>query len=232
MSRVTVGDNGITLKYSVSKHRGVDIGWHNKESDNKIKAHSTGKVVGLVTNYNKTDTTGSSYGNYILLEHKKGYKTRYAHLKYGSIKVKLNSVVNEGDIIATMGNTGRSSGRHLHFEVIKNGVRIDPTEYLYRDLPEQEETTGLYKILKNKYIRLTPEVKDNNKVKYDNLMYYMKEKCIKDIKGYAKLKIGSKVNITSFKKDIKGNTWGRLETINTPLYVCIYDSTGSQAIKI
>ena len=63
-------------------------------------------------------------------------------------------------------------------------------------------------------------------------MYYMKNKCSKDNSGYAKIKIGETANIIDFKKDSKGNTWGRIETINTPVWICINDSTGLQAIKI
>lgn len=231
MTRVTSGTNGITQKYS-SRHKAIDIGWHSKEADNYVLAHSDGKVIDVVRNYKKTDKTGNSYGNYILIEHNNNYRTRYAHLKYGSVKVSKGDIVAKGQKIAVIGNTGHSTGRHLHWELIKNGVRIDPTEYLTRDLPEQGFLKGTYKLIKSKYLRTSGEVKSTNKLKYNNLMYYMKQKCNKDTAGFAKIKIGETVNIIDFKKDRKGNTWGRIETVNTPVWICISDSTGLQAIKI
>lgn len=231
MTRVTTGNNGITQKYS-SRHKAIDIGWHSKESDNIVIAHSDGKVIDVVRNYKTTDSTGNSYGNYILIEHQNNYKTRYAHLKYGSVKVSKGDIVRQGQNIAVIGNTGHSTGRHLHFELIKNGVRIDPTEYLTRDLPEQTFLKGTYKLIKSKYLRTSPEVKATNKIKYNNLMFYMKQKCLKDTTGYAKIKIGETVNLIEFKKDSKGNTWGKIETLNTPVWICINDSTGLQVIKL
>ena len=75
MSRITSGNNGITKKYNKITHKGVDIGWHSNEEDNKVIAHSDGIVESVVKNYNKTDKTGSSYGNYVLIKHNEKYKT-------------------------------------------------------------------------------------------------------------------------------------------------------------
>lgn len=61
----------------------------------------------------------SSYGNYIVIRHNHCFSL-YAHLKYGSIKVKEGDIVKQGDKIAIMGNTGNSSAPHLHFEMIYN----------------------------------------------------------------------------------------------------------------
>lgn len=230
MTRITKGNNGITQKYNAVTHRGVDIGWHNFEDDNIIIAHSNGVVENLVKNYNKTDKTGSSYGNYILIKHSNGYKTRYAHLKYGSISVKVGQKIKQGQEIAVMGNTGRSSGRHLHFEVINTkGVRIDPTGYIKADLPNMNTLkTGQYKLLYEKYCRTTPEVRSDNKVLYDRIITELRAKFIKDNKGYAKYRVGAVVDVTGFKIDSKGNTWAK--TKNT--YFCIKDSSGLQAKEL
>lgn len=230
MTRVTKGNNGITQKYNSVTHRGVDIGWYNFEDDNIIIAHSDGVIENLVKNYNKTDKTGNSYGNFILIKHDNGYKTRYAHLKYGSIKVKVGQKVKLGDEIGVMGNTGRSSGRHLHFEVINTkGVRIDPTGYIKADLPNSNTLkTGKYKLLYEKYVRTTPEVRSDNKVLYSRIATDLLAKFKKDNKGYAKYRVGATVDVTGFKIDSKGNTWAK--TRNT--YFCIKDSSGIQAKEV
>ena len=64
------------------------------------------------------------YGNFIEVTHPKGIATKYAHLS--EILVKENQKLNKGDLIGTVGNTGRSSGPHLHFEILANGEPIDP----------------------------------------------------------------------------------------------------------
>ena len=162
MNRVTQGENGITVKFNILTHRGVDIGFRRSpESDNNILAHSDGVVVGIVSNYNKTDKFGNSYGNYIKIKHGNGYYTLYAHLKYGSLKVKKGSKVKKGQVIAVMGETGHCRGRHLHFEVRNTwDIRINPTPYLNADLPNNKsESIIKYQVYDNKKKKWLPNVK-------------------------------------------------------------------------
>ncbi|PWW08808.1 murein DD-endopeptidase MepM/ murein hydrolase activator NlpD [Paenibacillus cellulosilyticus] len=70
----------------------------------------------------------SGYGNCVIINHKNGYKTLYGHMK--SISVKEGEIVEKGDKIGVMGNTGHSTGTHLHFEIQKNGVVQNPLKYL------------------------------------------------------------------------------------------------------
>lgn len=134
MSRVLKnGEYRITQRYSTT-HKAVDLvkAPSNLET---IVAHSSGKVVFCQTGHkNKKGSTGNaSYGNCVRIEHGNGYSTLYAHLD--KVYVKLGDFVTEGQEIGFMGNTGNSYGAHLHFEVRKDGNKINPTSYLDSDLP-------------------------------------------------------------------------------------------------
>ena len=69
------------------------------------------------------------YGNRVVINHGYGYKTVYAHLN--SFNVKKDQVVKRGDIIGYVGNTGRSTGSHLHYEVLVNNRPTNPQQYFY-----------------------------------------------------------------------------------------------------
>lgn len=70
----------------------------------------------------------SGYGNVIEVTHGDGYVTRYAHAQ--SLVAKVGDLVNKDQLIAYMGSTGRSTGTHLHYEVLANGKQIDPATYI------------------------------------------------------------------------------------------------------
>jgi len=70
------------------------------------------------------------YGNLVEINHGDGLVTRYGHAK--SLAVKVGDVVEKGQLIAQMGSTGRSTGPHVHFEVIRNGRTEDPEKYMHR----------------------------------------------------------------------------------------------------
>lgn len=69
-----------------------------------------------------------AYGNMVEISHVGGYKTRYAHAH--ELQVKKGDLVKKGEQIATVGSTGRSTGPHLHLEVYRNGMAIDPARFL------------------------------------------------------------------------------------------------------
>lgn len=98
------------------QHKGIDIVSKNKS----ILAADTGVVTFAGDN--------GDYGKCIIIDHKNGYETLYAHLS--KISVKEGDIVEKGDKIGTMGNTGRSTGVHLHFEIIVNDVAKNPMSYL------------------------------------------------------------------------------------------------------
>ncbi len=70
------------------------------------------------------------YGNLVEVDHGDGLRTRYAHCK--TVKVKVGEVVQKGQVLALMGSTGRSTGPHVHFEVLKNGNPKNPVTYIRR----------------------------------------------------------------------------------------------------
>lgn len=94
-------------------HSGLDIG---AVTGTPIKAAMAGRVV----------TTGYSnvFGNYVVIAHHSNYRTLYAHMDV--ITAKSGSYVRTGDKIGEVGNTGQSTGSHLHFQVYKNGVTVNP----------------------------------------------------------------------------------------------------------
>lgn len=101
-----------------SFHKGIDIA---RPSNRNIIASDNGVVEKV--------SYGSGYGNYVVVNHNNGYKTLYAHLS--SVSAYVGKTVPKGAVLGTMGSTGRSTGVHLHFEVIKNGSNINPATVLY-----------------------------------------------------------------------------------------------------
>ncbi len=99
-------------------HHGVDIAG---KSGTKVLAAASG----IVTWADKK----SGYGYLIEIDHGSGYVTRYAHNK--EVTVRLGAVVKQNDVIAKMGSTGRSTGPHVHFEVLLHGKKVNPRKYLY-----------------------------------------------------------------------------------------------------
>ncbi|KAA0948826.1 M23 family metallopeptidase [Sporosarcina sp. ANT_H38] len=98
-------------------HQGIDIA---RPSSHDILAADNGVVT----------ATGwhSTYGNRVVITHNNGYETLYAHLS--SIDISMGQTVPQGTKIGVMGSTGRSTGVHLHFEVLKNGSNINPMSVL------------------------------------------------------------------------------------------------------
>lgn len=126
MSRV-LSTIRITQHYGNNGHTGVDLG---STSDKKVFANADGVVEQIQTGIpNAQGSTGlKSYGNFVLIKHPNGMKTRYAHLQ--TVGIRAGQTVKAGQQIGVQGNTGNSYGVHLHYEVYNsNGSRINPEPY-------------------------------------------------------------------------------------------------------
>ena len=84
----------------------------------------------------KVEQNHWGYGNLITVNHGYGYKTQYAHLS--KFAVKVGQKVKRGQVIGYVGNTGKSTGSHLHYEVLKNGEPTDPMHFFFNDLSPEE----------------------------------------------------------------------------------------------
>ncbi len=108
----------VITQYWHWRHFGLDI---DGVTGDPIFSADKGKVV--VSGWNN-----GGYGLQVVVDHENGYKTRYAHCS--KLLVSVGDRVEKGETVCLMGNTGRSTGSHLHFEVIVNGVRKNPLNYI------------------------------------------------------------------------------------------------------
>ena len=123
--------NRITQGYG-NGHRGIDLGWRSNENQNRVFPNCSGVVEATLDNIPNGSEAGGGWGNYVLVRHSNGYRSRYAHLRSG-LPVRVGQTVNENTQIGVIGESGRAYGRHLHFEVqtgASSNTRIDPTRYL------------------------------------------------------------------------------------------------------
>ena len=107
-------------------HTGLD---YSAPRGTPIYATGDGKVVTVRTNF-------GGYGKEVEIDHGYGFVTKYAHME--SFNVKQGQKVKRGECIGYVGNTGRSTAPHLHYEIIKDGQKINPVHYFYKDINDEE----------------------------------------------------------------------------------------------
>ena len=113
--------------YKIEKfHSGMDF-----SANLGTEAYATGD--GVVFDVERNEW---GYGNMVILDHGYGYKTRYAHLLKPA--VRKGQKVKRGQVIGYIGSTGKATGVHLHYEVLKNDDQIDPINFFYQDLTPDE----------------------------------------------------------------------------------------------
>jgi murein DD-endopeptidase MepM/ murein hydrolase activator NlpD len=84
----------------------------------------------------KAGRSDGGYGNYVVIDHGYGYETLYGHML--RVKAKRGQRVNRGEVIGYVGSTGKSTGPHCHYEIHKNGQKLDPVYFFYNDLSPQQ----------------------------------------------------------------------------------------------
>ena len=102
-------------------HHGIDI---NCNTGTEVRSPGNGKVVAVERQ--------AGFGLVVEIDHGFGYKTVFAHLSNAT--VKIGQKIKRGQVIAKSGNSGLSSGPHLHYEVHHNGISLDPTDFFFDDL--------------------------------------------------------------------------------------------------
>lgn len=100
-------------------HKGIDLSTYRQ--GDPILATADGQVVTVDFDY-------SGFGNYVIIKHKHGFYTRYAHML--TVRAQIGQRVQQGEIIGYIGNTGLSTGPHLHYEVHIGSDVVDPAQYL------------------------------------------------------------------------------------------------------
>lgn len=131
------GYRNLSLPGASTNHKAIDISGGGLDGEHNIIATSNGTVVGINTGCVAGDSgCGGSLGNYVKIQHNDGTITRYGHLY--SVSVSNGESVKQGQVIGKMGNTGNSTGVHLDFQVLVNGVPVNPLNYVSVSNPRKQ----------------------------------------------------------------------------------------------
>ena len=109
-------------------HHGIDLA-----GPTGLEVHCTGEGTVTVSHVSRF-----GYGKEVVVDHGFGFTSRYAHLE--DIHVKVGQKLKRGEVLGTLGNTGRSTGPHLHYEIRKQGHPVNPMYYFYENLSAGEYT--------------------------------------------------------------------------------------------
>ncbi|PIB39073.1 M23 family metallopeptidase [Maribacter sp. 4G9] len=106
------------------RHLGIDI---SSKKGTAIHASAAGTVIEVII-------SNDGYGNQVIIKHDYGFTTRYAHM-HSSI-VSEGEAIKKGKIIGFVGNSGKSNGHHLHYEILKYNLAIDPYPFCFLNLDQ------------------------------------------------------------------------------------------------
>lgn len=166
-------------------HRGVDI--HVEKGEPMVAAYP-GKVV--VSKYNK-----GGYGHYVVVEHEDGLQTLYGHLAERAVRV--GDIVFPGDIVGLAGNTGKSSGAHLHFEIRYKDININPATVV--NFPKWELQPDAGRLSKKKIVSAHYNIQ--NKLKKENVYVVKAGDTVKDVATYFYISEDAVRRINGLQKD-------------------------------
>lgn len=197
------GNHYITCDYGyysdgITFHKGIDIvaSSVSGKGGDYVVAFADGVVVACCNNISGTNSsTGTKgMGNYVIIDNGNGFRTRYQHLLKGSVKVSVGDKVAKGQVIGYMGNTGNSTGRHLHFDISYNKsllgghlsnerYYLDPKPFLQNsktflniaNISKSSETnTGEYIVVADVNVRKNPTT-ISSRIGYENFSNNAKE---------------------------------------------------------
>ena len=131
----------------IRPHNGVDLA---APTGTPVYASAAGQILRRETN--------GGLGKFIEIDHGGGWRTRYGHLNSYQSGLRVGSSVRQGQIIGFVGSTGMSTGPHLHFEILKDGVARDP---IRASLPETISLSGADRTAFNRYKREVAELRNN-----------------------------------------------------------------------
>lgn len=166
-------------------HRGVDI--HVEKGEPMLAAYP-GTV--SVSKYNK-----GGYGHYVVVDHEDGLQTLYGHL--AERLVRVGDVVFPGDIVGLAGNTGRSSGAHLHFEIRYKDININPATVI--NFPKWELQPGVEHMSKKKIV--SAHYNMQSKLSKENFYIVKAGDTLKDVATYFYISEDAVCRINGLKKD-------------------------------
>jgi len=118
-----------TFNWPTSGHISQRYSWYHPAVD-IASGDSPGIVAAQGGSVVAAGWNAGGYGNYVVIDHGNGYKTLYAHMVSGSLTVQAGQRVTQGQRLGTMGSTGRSTGPHLHFEIITEKGKLNPLTVL------------------------------------------------------------------------------------------------------
>ncbi len=111
-----------------SAHHGIDLA-----GPYGLDIHCTGEGTVIIARFSRF-----GYGKEVVVDHGYGYTSKYAHLQ--DIQVEIGQKMKRGEVVGTLGNTGRSTGPHLHYEIRKEGRPVNPMYFFYENLSAREYT--------------------------------------------------------------------------------------------
>lgn len=191
-------------------HNGIDLIDRTSKYD-YIIAYADGVIVDIRDNIKGFDEKNGA-GNYVEIKHDDKYSTRYHHIAYGTIRVRIGDIVKKGDIIGYIGGTGYVTGSHLHFAIKENEKYVNPLSFLEEKTDEN--------VVEKKYLGepiSRNELNNQIEIKIDNLR--VRDNPNGNILGYIKPGI---YNFLEIKK-LEEYTWYK---INSNMWIAYDDSWG------